>query len=392
MPLRRTARGLPYHFAGRGEELAELGHRLAVVKETGDASDGLALITGVPGVGKTTLARRFAKSNAETSGVSMIEGGVSRLNDPLNLFLAMGAAIGESERFKKIGDVDSRLKSGAVGVGVARGSAEYEHVRTTLGFEALLQISAEQGLWKGKALVVVIDELQQLKEHQADLLADLHQGLHQCPILVVGAGLQNTRAVLSNLGISRIADGIELGPLHRDATREVFSESLIDFDREAPPHVVERLAEASYDFPQHIHCYLTAALDAIDDSAGWRDPDVLAEVLKEGDRLRARHYNDRLQAMMEGHERMLPLVAEMRDRDVLTMRKSVAAAAIETKGGDGWKTVADAVKHGVLTEGEEGRVGFGIPSFHNHMMMLLDTYERELKFDKSPRTIQSTGQ
>ncbi len=149
-PLRRTARGPPYHFAGRGEELAELGHRLAVVKDTGDASDGLALITGVPGAGKTTLARRFAKSNAETSGVSMIEGGVSRLNDPLNLFLAMGAAIGESERFKKVDDVDSRLKSGAVGVGVARGTAEYGHVRTTLGFEALLQVSAEQGCGKAR--------------------------------------------------------------------------------------------------------------------------------------------------------------------------------------------------------------------------------------------------
>ena len=57
----RTSRDEPYHFAGRREELAVLHSRLDEVHETGESVGGVALVTGVPGIGKTQLGRQFGK-------------------------------------------------------------------------------------------------------------------------------------------------------------------------------------------------------------------------------------------------------------------------------------------------------------------------------------------
>ena len=387
MPIPRTERGEPHHFAGRCEELGELGTRLAAVKETGKAVDGLALITGVPGAGKTTLALRFAESRAESPDVFALVGGVSHLDDALNLFLIMGDAIGEKEAFEKLADVHSRRKSGSVGVGPVKAGLEYDLAGNPGGFAPLLQASAKAGLWKGKGLVFVIDELQTLEPEQAKPLRDLHMGLHNCPILVVGSGLQNTRAVLSQCGISRIADGIELGPLDRDATREVISETLAAFGRDAPPRVIDLLAEATHDFPQHIHCYITAARGAVKDAAGWCSADKLAAALKEGDRLRTKHYDNRLMAMGDGRPRMTPLIAHMVKTGARRMSKRAAEKVVSEAGNDDGKaSVADAIQHGVLTLEGDARVGFGIPSFHNHMLGVLREHQRELQQEQPDRS------
>ena len=57
----RSEREPPPYFAGRAKELAALRKRLDDLCETGDPSGGMALIIGVPGVGKTQLGRKFAE-------------------------------------------------------------------------------------------------------------------------------------------------------------------------------------------------------------------------------------------------------------------------------------------------------------------------------------------
>ena len=50
-------RGPPPHFAGRDAELAAMRRRLDItLREPGAAMNGLLLITGIPGIGKTHLA------------------------------------------------------------------------------------------------------------------------------------------------------------------------------------------------------------------------------------------------------------------------------------------------------------------------------------------------
>ena len=63
----RSERGRPPFFAGRSAELAALRKRFDDLCETGDATEGLALIVGVPGIGKTQLGRRFVEEVARRS-------------------------------------------------------------------------------------------------------------------------------------------------------------------------------------------------------------------------------------------------------------------------------------------------------------------------------------
>ena len=90
-----------------------------------------------------------------------------------------------------------------VGVGgSANVNVTRDLVRPERSLNAMLRSSRK--LWKNKTLVIVLDELQRLKGRHAESLCDLHDGTHGCPILVVGAGLQHTAAVLSSCGISRV--------------------------------------------------------------------------------------------------------------------------------------------------------------------------------------------
>lgn len=56
-----SARLPPPRFAGRKPELGLLHQGLDYLLQTGDPYGGIVLITGVPGIGKTQLTRRFAE-------------------------------------------------------------------------------------------------------------------------------------------------------------------------------------------------------------------------------------------------------------------------------------------------------------------------------------------
>jgi len=55
--------------------------------------------------------------------------------------------------------------------------------------------------------------------------------------------------------------------------------------------------------------------------------------------------------------------------------KNEAVAVLEAASYDGEATVDAAIAHGVLTL-EKGGVGFGIPSFHTHMVRRLEAHRR----------------
>lgn len=82
--------------------------------------------------------------------------------------------------------------------------------RHALDLPGLLRESAQVGMWDGKALVLAIDELQSTEADAMPALRVLHVGLHGCPILLVGFGLQHTASVLAEpgggvAGISRLS-------------------------------------------------------------------------------------------------------------------------------------------------------------------------------------------
>ena len=373
----RSEREPPLHFAGRTKELAALRKRLDDLCETGDASGGMALIVGVPGVGKTQLGRKFAEDATARDAVLDIRRlatDTSMLERHVDLFLAMARALDVEEDARRVADLDTRSTARSAGVGFVRGGLTQEHARHTGGLSALLDSAKHAGIWRGKALVLVVDELQTVQPQGMTALRVLHQGDHGCPILLVGIGLQHTQQVLANpsdgsAGISRVAEPIRLGVLPDSEALEAIEKNMLALGHAIPESCVAKLARASHGFPQHIHGYLAGAEAAIAKHGGLAPGPSLDDALQAGARARADYYDTRL-SMLPNQNAMLPVVDAMLEQRRSALWQEEAVRAIDDASFDGERTLQEAIKHGVLTL-EKGGVSFGIPSFFDHMKTLL---------------------
>ena len=373
----RSEREPPLHFAGRTKELAALRKRLDDLCDTGDASGGIALIVGVPGVGKTQLGRKFvedATARDAALDIRRLATDTSMLERHVDLFLAMARALDVEEDARRIADLDTRSTARSAGVGFVRGGLTQEHARHTGGLSALLDSTKHAGIWRGKALVLVVDELQTVQPQGMTALRVLHQGDHGCPILLVGIGLQHTQQVLANpsdgsAGISRVAEPIRLGVLPDSEALEAIEKNMLALGHAIPESCVAKLARASHGFPQHIHGYLAGAEAAIAKHGGLAPGTSLDDALQAGARARADYYDTRL-SMLPNQNAMLPVVNAMLEQRRSALWQEEAVRAIDAASFDGERTLQEAIKHGVLTL-EKGGVSFGIPSFFDHMKTLL---------------------
>ena len=379
----RSEREPPPHFAGRARELAALRRRLDDLCETGDPSGGMALIVGVPGIGKTQLGRKFAEDAATSEAaldIRRLATDTSMLEHPVDLFLAMARALGTEKEARKVADLDTRSTVRSAGVGGVRGAVAREHVRHTGGLSALLDAAKHAGIWSGKALVLLVDELQTVQPQGMTALRVLHQGDHGCPILLVGIGLQHTQQVLGNpadgsAGISRVVSPVELQSLSEEEALEAIEGSMAALGHGIPKACAVALARASQGFPQHIHGYLNGALEAIATHGALATGPSLDDALQAGDRARAGYYDARL-FMLPNQNAMFPVVRAMREQNRDRLWQEEAVAAVDAASFDGERTVREAVKHGVLSLAGGG-VGFGIPSFRDHVEHLLRERTRD---------------
>ena len=382
--LQGSSRDRPLHFAGRQTELTALAQRLRYIRETSAVSGGMVLIDGVQGVGKTQLVNEFARqATFADRAVSWLGLTTHELDASAeSLFLRLLAKIGKAADAGRIADTVGKVTGAAVaGVRISPDSAS----RQDQTLSQMLQQSADMGLWNRRSLLLTVDEIQNITADGRRTLRELHEGWHRCPIMVVGAGLQHSLQQLSGTlprpdgttdtaTISRFAKRLTLAPLGRDETVEAVREGLAALGHDVEEAAVSRLAEASMDFPQHIHGYIEGAADAIR-RHGSLDPEIaLREALSHGDAARVDYYEDRLSGMVRP-ELMVKLAAEMDAMADRSLPWNRALKALdEYSDGQGESVLADAIAHGVLTKGLLRQLSFGIPSFHDHMMYL---YRRE---------------
>ena len=372
-----TQRDPPPYFAGRSDELAALRKRLRRLCETGDPRAGMSLVIGVPGVGKTQLGREFAEQAAQREApadIRRLEVDSVLLESEVDLFLGIGRALAAEGAFRKAADLHSRSTGHNVSLGYLKGGRTQEHVRHTGNLPALLSASKAAGAWDGKALAVIIDELQTIDPAGMKALRVLHQGAHGCPMLVVGIGLQHTPQVLANprdgsAGISRVAQTIHLRSLSAAEAWEAIDGNMRALGHKLPKPCITALVEASCGFPQHIHGYLGGALKAIAKHGELVVGAPLDDALATGDSARRGYYEDRL-GMLPNQNAVLPVARAMREQNRNVLWQEEAVQAINDASFDGEETVRQAIAHGVLTL-EGGGLSFGIPSFFDHMKTLL---------------------
>ena len=370
----RTARDEPYHFAGRREELAVLHARLGDVIATGESLGGVALVTGVPGVGKTQLGRRFGKEaqSREGGAVKHLAISAGMLNDDLSLFMAIARALDAEDAFRQAAETDTRTTAAGGAVGVVKGNLTKEHVRHTGSFGSLLLATCASAAWRERALVLTVDELQGVKPEGVPALEELHLGLHGCPILLVGIGLQHTLRVLessdSRGGLSRPATHLRLGTMAIDDAEEAIAGALQVLGGEIPQQGAATLAQMSQGFPQHIHGYVKGACFAYDKHGGLDSATAIKDAADYGDQLRREHYQSRLAALgAANRSAMLSVTETMLDKGVDRLAWDDAVAGAAAKRAQPEAVVEAAVERGVLVESEDGTVGFGMPSFFAYM-------------------------
>ena len=373
----------PLYFAGRTAEIGSLREAVATLCASGDPSNGIELLTGVPGAGKTQLANEYAKrvSGEVHSGrtVHVVDIDTHLLNDEVGVFLMLSKALGNAALGEAVAGLDTKTTGHTLGVAGFQAGATVSHGRRTGTLPELLSDSLDAGMWRAKALVVVIDELQSVEAAGMAALRVLHRGAHGCPIQLIGFGLQHTPAVLAApgdgvAGISRVAKKTALAPLDAAETYDAMAGNLEALGHDfVPPASVQQLADASFGFPRHVHGYLEGA-DASIAAHGNLQGRALAEALSHGDKKRVEHYNERLQAA-KAHGSMFAVTAAMERLGRCSLERDEALAALENDGRDP-VDLDVAVAHGVLVADENDYLSFGIPSFHGHMVARLEARAR----------------
>ena len=398
---------LPY-FAGRDAELSAFERKLRRVCADGRSTSRVVLTTGVPGSGKTLLAFEFAERiggrTFDGRTVAALMTSPESLASPVTLFKRITVVINAGEKGAEIAQIDDRTTDGTLGVAGVRAAVTRDAGRHTSDLEApqcrglaapplgpapppsmeqpprslrsrdgcsmegLLDASRRQGLWHRNALVLLIDELQSVDDGGGRALRVLHQGLHGCPILLLGFGLQHTAANLVKVGISRIVPPRMLAPLNDRDTRAAFRENLRFFGhRDIPPRSMDALVEASHGFPQHVRGYIEGVDIALKQRQRLDGP-ALEAALRHGDQLRVAYYDQRLDARRSRNP-LLALASIMRDSGRQTLDIDDAKAAVVAAGHDG-QAVDAGIESGALKL-LHGDVSFGIPSFHGYMLSLL---------------------
>ena len=248
----------PLYFAGRQDELDAFDAKLRRLCASADPSGGLQLTVGVPGIGKTQLALQFA-TRIEGSvvlgrKVATLRLSPEALDSPVDLFKAMAFALDERAQGDQVAQHHDRVSGATAGVLGARGALAIDIVRHTPDLPGLLRESLRAGMWQDRTLVLMVDELQRIGAKGMSALCVLHDGVHGCPILLTGFGLQHTERTLANPpsgnGISRLATPATLTTLDHDDTVDAFVGNLSRLGHDdIPPASVEALAGASFGVP-----------------------------------------------------------------------------------------------------------------------------------------------
>ena len=291
--------------------------------------------------------------------------------DDAVVFMAIMRALGSESVGRKVADLDAKATAVGGGLGIAKANVALERVRKTHDLAELLSDSVATGAWNGKALVVTIDELQTVSAAGMGTLRVLHQGVPDCPLMVLGIGLQHTPEVLSNpQGNCRHFKGgrgvqpwaaVGGGYGSRRSTTACWRWGTTS--RRLAPRT---LAEASMGFPQHVHGYLAGACEAISRHGRLTKGAPLTEAIAIGDKARVAYYEGRLR-LMSNSRAMLAVIAAMAQRANDSLDIDTATKALDDASFDGASVVREAIEHGVLTRNARSELSFGIPSFHAYM-------------------------
>ncbi len=386
-------RARPIAFAGRNEminAIQDAVDRMAEKLASGSARfegspGGTFVIHGPPGAGKTALVSEIA---GRLNCPCMTYREVPDENDVQDLWNELSTTL-TGLPLDEIRGIRYRERYGAAGVNaIAKGEAGYKEGLSLdpIPIASCKQIRRLSDSPFRTPVLVCIDEIQNIEQGSAanDLVRDLHTQ-DVAPVLLVCAGLSNSKEHLHNIGISRLTLSrvMALGSLFPEEAQAAALNALRVIADKGVAHsegvcdsLAKQLAIASDNWPRHLTCYLHGVCRAL---LGQERPSfgVLDEedVLRRGHQLRQAYYEDRLVA--SGLPAGTLAIVYNRIKQGEMSRDSCAGVlinAIRNDASDQGTILrerfpsSDAVIHralrsGVLTANEKNNCEIPIPSF-----------------------------
>ncbi len=232
-------------------------------------------------------------------------------------------------------------------------------------------------------IVVCVDEAQNtpVASMTRDALDCLHRDPKGIPLVAAFFGLSDTQSVLRECGLSRFADErvvtLELLPDEDSACaiRSVFDAYGFTGTQEDREVWVNKLAELSQGWPQHINRVAVAATRVINDNGGRIDGTLLEQALESGRKRKDAYYAGRLAA---GSSRAwvyrgLALAAEERGGELSYDRIELLTEEMRGKTGQSMEDfLTNALHAGLLAPSRDIPDYFRIPipSFGDYLRSL----------------------
>ena len=387
-----SARADPLVFAGREDEIDRIVRTATRLPPDGPQGRSF-LIQGAPGSGKTALIAELSRRLEEL---------------PRTGVLSLASAPVDTTANRTYGHL-AALLVGAPHPGRERVETATTHIEGTVGFaragtSATAQTSSptyrsaddiawgSDGGWRPKQRVVLfVDEVQMLDSasRAAELLFDLHTQA-KIPVLLVCAGLGNSRIALSDAGFSRLENLLPLGKLAGSESLDCARRSLrtvVEKGVRSTDAALERwamaLSRAADDWPRHLQVYLQAAWQVL---LRQEKPDLdsapPSDALAIGDRRRAEYYEDRMAASRTPIEIIAALHgklsggSDVRESDACRVIGR-AARELDSEAREEWKSQFDArpkkclealLGAGVVSLDSMYRCTSPVPSFSRYIL------------------------
>jgi len=291
--LRRTDRaesGREAFFRGRDDEYRVFQDAVSSLRDN-VIGGGAMIFQGAPGAGKTALMQECMEAVRQHS--TFEDPWIAVLIDPSSLKWPdtvvrsmVSAANAESERLSNHSDnrISATLKNSIEKGGQLLREIPYRDISVsgaTLGKRELAESS--QGLFEyiqpllgNYHVVVFVDEAQNtVKDDMVKGVIDcLHRNTHGIPLVTIFFGLSDTEEILADRGLSRPPDErvVNLELLSHEESSQVIRSvfEAYDFSGSGKEREiwVERLAELSQGWPQHVNRIAVAASRVIVEHGG----------------------------------------------------------------------------------------------------------------------------
>ncbi len=261
----------PVYFAGRKAEIEGLQALTQHARKEGQTR----IIAAAPGTGKTALLNELASSYAKTGTARPVRLNAEFFANPQRVMKTIFRAVDQ----KAAGRVGaSFLGLGTSGKAGHQVESSTQHTMLPDTFEDMFEMLEDAKT----PIVLLVDEAQNWGADQeagngkriSSLLSEAHQNSGQLPLLIIAAGLGDTRDALRRCGVPRLTANAQIplellsGDEQREVCKAFFDRFRIIGDESLRNQWAGALVQETGGYPKHLTNALFGAAEALINGGG----------------------------------------------------------------------------------------------------------------------------